>query len=107
MVPSIEKNIGVIRNTGTELTFDAMVLQRRALSWHVGMNLSNDNNVLVSLNKGRKQPFCANGGNLKLGGSGCCCGWLPTVQRLGTTDSLVSFADVESRWDYRSHVRFG
>ena len=48
-----EKNIGVIRNTGTELTANAFVLQTRAASWKVGANLSNDNNLVVRLNPGQ------------------------------------------------------
>ena len=49
----IQKNIGEIRNTGTELTANAIVLESRTLSWNVGMNLSNDNNLVVRLNKGQ------------------------------------------------------
>ena len=64
---SIEKNIGVIRNTGTELTMNAFVLQSRAVSWNVGANLSNDNNVVVRLNPGQP-PFCLDG-DLKNGGA--------------------------------------
>ena len=51
---SIDKNIGVIRNTGTELTFTAQLLESRALSWMVGGNLSNDNNLVVRLNPGQQ-----------------------------------------------------
>ena len=57
---SYEKNIGVIRNTGTEVTLNAFVLQSRALSWNVGANLSNDNNLVVRLNPGQA-PFCLDG----------------------------------------------
>jgi outer membrane receptor protein involved in Fe transport len=49
----IQKNIGVIRNTGTEITANAQLLQRRALGWSIGANLSNDKNVVVQLNKGQ------------------------------------------------------
>ena len=48
-----DKNIGEIRNTGTELTFNAQVLQTHALSWNVGGNVSNDNNLVVRLNPGQ------------------------------------------------------
>lgn len=52
-----QKNIGVIRNTGTEMTVNAVVLQNRALSWNVGGNFSNNRNVVVRLNPGQA-PFC-------------------------------------------------
>jgi hypothetical protein len=64
---SIEKNIGVIRNTGTELAANARVFESRGLSWNVGVNLSNTNSLVVSLNKGQ-QAFCLTG-NLQNGGS--------------------------------------
>ena len=56
-VGGIVKNIGVIRNTGTELTLNTVLVESRALSWNVGVNLSNDNNVVVRLNPGQ-QPLC-------------------------------------------------
>ena len=66
---SIAKNIGIVKNTGTELTADALVFQSRALGWHVGVNLSRDHNVLVRLNPGQA-PFCTSGDLLTFG-SGC------------------------------------
>ena len=51
---SMSTNIGVIRNTGTELTANATILESRALSWNVGVNLSNNNNLMVRLNKGQQ-----------------------------------------------------
>ena len=66
---SIEKNIGVIRNTGTELTLNATVLESRALSWNVGANLSNDNSLVVRLNPGQA-PICYN----STGSGGPCSG---------------------------------
>ena len=53
------KNIGVIRNTGTELTFSAQLVESRAFSWTAGGNFSNDKNVVVRLNPG--QPTIVNG----------------------------------------------
>ena len=50
---AIEENIGTIQNTGTEVTADAMLLQRRALSWHVGGNLTKNNSQVGRLNKGQ------------------------------------------------------
>ena len=50
---SIQKNIGVIRNTGTELTVTATPAQSRALSWTVGGNFSQNSNVVVRLNRGQ------------------------------------------------------
>ena len=49
---NIQYNIGEVRNTGTELTLNAQLLQSRAVGWNVGLNLSNDNNLLVRLNRG-------------------------------------------------------
>ena len=54
---NIEKNIGVIRNTGTEVTMQATLVESRALSWNVGANLSNDNSLVVRLNPGQA-PIC-------------------------------------------------
>jgi TonB-linked SusC/RagA family outer membrane protein len=50
---SIEKNIGVIRNTGTEMTLSATLLERRSVSWSVGMNISSNKNLVVRLNPGQ------------------------------------------------------
>ena len=50
---NVAANVGEVRNTGTELTVNAAILESRALSWNVGVNLSNDNNVLVHLNQGQ------------------------------------------------------
>ena len=52
-VYSIYKNIGVVRNTGTELTFTTQLLESRAASWTVGGNLSNNRNIVVRLNPGQ------------------------------------------------------
>ena len=53
----IAENIGNVRNTGTELTANVTVLESRALSWNVGANLSNDNNLLVHLNPGQSPNY--------------------------------------------------
>jgi TonB-dependent SusC/RagA subfamily outer membrane receptor len=53
-------NIGEIRNTGTAVTLNVLVLESRAVSWTVGANMSNDNNVVVRLNPG--QSTITNGG---------------------------------------------
>jgi TonB-dependent SusC/RagA subfamily outer membrane receptor len=45
-------NVGTVRNTGTELTATLQLLERRAMSWTVSGNLSNDNNLLVKLAPG-------------------------------------------------------
>ena len=54
---NIDKNIGVIRNTGTEVTMTANLLESRAVSWTVAANLSNDNSLVVRLNPGQP-PLC-------------------------------------------------
>ena len=63
---NIEKNIGVVRNTGTELTMIAILLQNRAVSWNVQANLSNNNSLVVRLNPGQA-PICY-GGLVNVGG---------------------------------------
>ena len=85
---NIEKNIGVIRNTGTELTVNAFVLESRALSWNVGANLSNNNSLLVRLNPGQ-QPFCMSG-TLTQGGS-CLVAGYPLFSEWA--QPIVSFVD--------------
>ena len=57
---SIQKNIGVVRNTGTEVTATATPVQSRALSWTVGGNFSKNSNVVVRLNQGQL-PILLNG----------------------------------------------
>jgi TonB-dependent SusC/RagA subfamily outer membrane receptor len=54
---NIDQNIGTVRNTGTEVTINATVLESRVLSWNVGANLSNDNSLVVRLNPGQA-PIC-------------------------------------------------
>ena len=49
---AIEKNIGVVRNTGSEVTMNTILLESRAFTWNIGANLSNDKNVVVRLNRG-------------------------------------------------------
>ena len=62
ILSTFEKNIGVIRNTGTEVTLSAILYQSRAVSWNVGGNLSNDNSLVVSLNPGQP-PLCFGAGS--------------------------------------------
>ena len=57
-----DKNIGEIRNTGTELTGTVVLVQQSAMSWNVNANLSNDNNLVVRLNKGQL-PIVLNSGS--------------------------------------------
>jgi hypothetical protein len=42
-------NVGVVRNTGTELSATVQLLQSRGLGWTVGGNFSTDNNRVVRL----------------------------------------------------------
>jgi hypothetical protein len=86
----IDKNIGVIRNTGTELTMNAMVFESRALSWNVGANLSNNNSLVVSLNKGQ-QPFCFSGSLRVTGGSSCVVPGYPLFSDFAIP--IASFVD--------------
>jgi hypothetical protein len=50
---NIDKNIGEVRNTGTELTVNAQLFQSRSFGWTVGGNISADHNVVVRLNPGQ------------------------------------------------------
>jgi hypothetical protein len=54
---TVAENVGEVRNTGTEITGNVAVIQRRGFGWNVGMNLSNDNNVLVHLNQGHAPDY--------------------------------------------------
>lgn len=49
--PSVLQNIGVVRNTGTELSLTAILLQSRSLSWNVNGNISRNKNIVVRLNR--------------------------------------------------------
>lgn len=57
---SIDKNIGVIRNTSTEIQATATVLQNQALGWTIGTSVSKNNSVVVRLNPGQN-PIVTNG----------------------------------------------
>lgn len=57
---SIQKNIGVIRNTGRELQVTATVLEHRLLGWTIGAMVSKNSNLVVRLNQG--QPPIVIGG---------------------------------------------
>ena len=50
---NIQKNIGMIRNTGTEIQVNATVLESRSIGWTVGGQFSHDANLVVRLNKGQ------------------------------------------------------
>jgi TonB-dependent SusC/RagA subfamily outer membrane receptor len=57
---SIQKNIGVIRNTGTEVQLNATPLESRSIGWTLGANFSKNNNKVVRLNAGQL-PIIMNG----------------------------------------------
>ena len=70
-VISIQKNIGVVRNTGTELTVTATPVQSRLLGWTIGASFSKNDNVVVRLNKGQLPIVLgANGGTGAAYGNG-------------------------------------
>jgi outer membrane receptor protein involved in Fe transport len=48
----IFKNIGVVRNAGTEITVSARLLDGRAISWTTTANVTRDENKVVRLNPG-------------------------------------------------------
>lgn len=57
---SYNVNIGEVKSTGTEVTTNVQVLQGQALSWNVGMNLSQRNEKLVRLNPGEPSQIVGN-----------------------------------------------
>jgi hypothetical protein len=100
---SIEKNIGEIRNTGTEMSANARVFESRALSWNVGVNLSNDNSLVVRLNEGQ-QPFCFTG-TLQNGGS-CVVAGYPLFSDFAKP--IASFVDANHNGIIESNeIRYG
>lgn len=60
---TIQYNIGEVRNTGSELTLQASVLQRRAVSWNIGVNMSTNDNLLVHLNPGANSNLGVSAGS--------------------------------------------
>jgi outer membrane receptor protein involved in Fe transport len=57
---AIMKNIGVVRNTGTELTANVRVLDNPLVGWIVNANLSQDRNRVVRLNPGESTIIVGN-----------------------------------------------
>jgi hypothetical protein len=49
---NIAINVGTIRNTGLEVSLNARLLDRQAVSWFVNGNFSSNHNLVVSLNRG-------------------------------------------------------
>ena len=64
---SIYENIGVIRETGTEVSAQATLVQRRAVSWTLGGNLSHQQNLVVRLNPGQSGIDLGNGSRVEAG----------------------------------------
>ncbi|HXC24485.1 MAG TPA: TonB-dependent receptor, partial [Gemmatimonadaceae bacterium] len=60
-------NVAKIRNTGTEATVNAQLLENRSVSWAVGINLSNDNNLVVNLGNGLSEIDLGNNEFIKPG----------------------------------------
>ena len=58
-VTEVQFNIGEIRNTGREMTVNATLVESRALSWNMGLIISNNNSLVVHLNPGLS-PICVN-----------------------------------------------
>jgi hypothetical protein len=50
---TIQKNIGVVRNAGTDVTLNVTPIERRAIRWNIGGNFSHNNSVVVRLNPGQ------------------------------------------------------
>lgn len=47
--PTITANIGVIRNTGTEISLGVQLIERREIGWHVGVDMGRVDNSVVKL----------------------------------------------------------
>ena len=54
---NIYKNIGDVRNTGTEVALTVIPIQQRMFTWNVNANLTQEKNLVVRLNPGQK-PIC-------------------------------------------------
>lgn len=57
-------NIGEIRNTGTEFSFQSLVIDTRHLSWSINASFQKTNNKLISLNNGESFIDLRNGNRL-------------------------------------------
>ena len=64
---NIEENVGVVRNTGTEVTMNATLLQNRMVTWTVNANVSNNNNLVVRLNPGVSTIILPNNERIEAG----------------------------------------
>ena len=64
---NVNVNVGVIRETGHEATFNAQVFQSSALGWTIGGNLTKQKSVVVSLNKGQPTLDLGNGTRVQAG----------------------------------------
>lgn len=89
-VTQYQKNIGVIRNTGREITVNTILVQNRAFSWNIGANYSNNNSLVVRLNADQA-PFCITGRDIQEGGS-CIKPGYPLFGEWA--QPIASFADV-------------
>ncbi len=52
-IGTMRTNIGLIRNTGTEVSANVQVIQRRALTWIVATNFSKNSNKVIRLAPGQ------------------------------------------------------
>jgi hypothetical protein len=59
----IQKNVGVIKNTGVEMTMTATILESRSFGWTVDAGFSKNTNKVVRLNKGQLPIVLAGGGS--------------------------------------------
>lgn len=59
---TIQQNIGVVRNTGTEMSASIKVLETRSLGWSIDGILSKNNNRVIRLNAGQA-PIVIAGSN--------------------------------------------
>jgi TonB-dependent SusC/RagA subfamily outer membrane receptor len=60
----IRKNIGVIRNSGLEISANAQVIERGRIAWNIGGSISRDRSVVERLNKGQDPIVVGGNGSL-------------------------------------------
>jgi hypothetical protein len=95
---SIDKNIGVVRNTGTELTLTSRLLDNRLLNWMVAANVSGDRSKVVRLNPG-ESTIILNGGSRVEAGYPLFGSWArPIVSYIDANhDDIIEYNELKLR----------
>jgi hypothetical protein len=90
------RNIGVVRNTGSELTLNTQVVQTRAFAWTVGGNLSTNTNRVVRLNPGQRAII--NGDRRVQAGYPLWGTWMKSIQTFADENGDHIIASNEIRY---------